>query len=76
MPFRRYNISDTEPLGRVRKKEELSDLGQEFDLFSPDAQQLYQEDPEEFNRIFKERKKRPKTTLESPWKEEWSKNSA
>lgn len=74
MPFKRYRVTDTEPLGRIRQKEELSNLREEFDLFSPDAQELYQQDPEEFNRIFKERKKRPK--LKSPWEEEWSKDTA
>lgn len=65
MPFRKR-------IGARKEKEEILEIGQEFKNYGNPAQRLYQENPEEFNRIFKEQKKQRKKWkgLKSPWEEE------
>jgi len=55
-----------------KEREDILEIGQEFKDYGDPARRLYQEDPEEFNRIFKEQKKQRKKWkgFEIPWKEE------
>lgn len=70
MPFRKLNLQ--------KEQEEISEIGQEFKDYGEPARRLYREEPEEFNRIFRELKKQRKKwkNLKSPWEEEEEKETA
>ena len=64
MPWNRINAE--------KEKEEILEIRQEFKDYGEPARRLYQEDSEEFNRIFKKQKKQRRKWkgFRSPWEEE------
>jgi len=58
-------------LNAQMEKSDILELGGEFQDYAPYSQQLYQKDLKEFNRIFKDLKKKRKRWkgFESPWDE-------